>query len=91
MEKATPKVLHEISMRVDLKAGKKYAIVPSPRKAGTLGKFHLSFYTSAAQHEFDVKRVDDPRNTCKLSTLSLFFSTILINNKFINGSSSFIF
>jgi len=56
-------VLHEISMRVDLKAGKKYAIIPSPRKAGTLGKFHLSFYTSAAQHEFDVKRVDDPRNT----------------------------
>ena len=27
MEKATPKVLHEISMRVNLKAGKKYAKV----------------------------------------------------------------
>ena len=63
--KATPKVLHEISMRVDLLAGKRYAIIPSPRKAGTTGKFHLSFYTSAAQHEFDIKRVDDPSNRCK--------------------------
>ena len=37
IEKATPKVLHEMSMRVNLKAGKKYAFVPSPRKPGTLG------------------------------------------------------
>ena len=65
MEKATPKVLHEISMRVELKAGKKYAIIPSPRKPGTLGHFHLSIYTSACQHEFDVVRADDPSNQCK--------------------------
>jgi len=63
--KATPKVLHEISMRVELEAGKKYAIIPSPRKQGTCGKFHLSFYTSAAQHEYDIVRVDDPSNRCK--------------------------
>ena len=65
MEKATPKVLHEISMRVDLKAGKSYVVIPSPRKAGTLGHFHLSFYVNQSQHEFDVKRVDDPSNRCK--------------------------
>lgn len=47
MMKATPKVLHEISMRVKLQAGKKYVIVPSPRKAGTLGKFNLSIYTDS--------------------------------------------
>ena len=32
--KATPKVLHEISMRVEVKAGKRYVFVPSPRKPG---------------------------------------------------------
>ena len=47
-EKATPKVLHEISMRKKLKGGVKYCIVPSPRKAGTLGDFTMNFYTSAA-------------------------------------------
>lgn len=65
IEKATPKVLHEISMRVNLKANKRYAIVPSPRKAGTLGKFNISIYTSCLQHEFDVVRVDDPTCRCK--------------------------
>ena len=44
MEKATPKVLHEISMRVDLQAGKKYCIVPSTRKPTDTGHFHLSVY-----------------------------------------------
>lgn len=65
IEKATPKVLHEMSMRVDLKAGKKYVLVPSARKAGTLGKFHLSLYVNQSQYEFDVKRVDDPTNRYK--------------------------
>lgn len=64
-EKATPKVLHEISMRVHLKAKKRYVIVPSPRKAGTLGKFNLSVYTSLLQHEYDVVRIDDPQCRCK--------------------------
>jgi hypothetical protein len=65
MERGTPKVLHEISIRVQLKANKRYAIIPSPRKTGTLGKFTLSVYTDRAQHEFDVKRVDDPSCRCK--------------------------
>ena len=73
MEKSTPKVLHEISMRVELKANKRYAIVPSPRKPGTCGKFHLSIYTSACQHEFDVWRADDPTNRCKSLLHSYLF------------------
>lgn len=68
VEKAVPKVLHEISMRVDLKAGKRYVFIPSPRKPGTLGKFHLSIYIDQSQHEFDVKRVDDPTNRCKYTS-----------------------
>lgn len=65
IEKATPKVLHEISMRVKLTAGKKYVIVPSPRKAGTLGKFSLSIYTSCSQTEYDVTRLDKKGCLCK--------------------------
>ena len=68
LDKATPKVLHEISMRIKVKAGKKYVFIPSPRKPGTLGKFHLSFYTGRPQHEFDVVRLDDPSCRCKFLT-----------------------
>mmetsp|Transcript_26808 Transcript_26808/g.35852 ORF Transcript_26808/g.35852 Transcript_26808/m.35852 type:complete len:84 (+) Transcript_26808:1509-1760(+) len=63
MEKATPKVLHEISMRLKLCKGKRYVVVPSPRKPGTCGEFTISFYTDLPQTLFDVKRLDDP--TCR--------------------------
>jgi len=72
IEKGTPKVLHEISLRVMLKANKRYAIIPSPRKAGTLGRFTLSVYTDRAQHEFDVKRIDDP--SCRCKYLKVYFN-----------------
>lgn len=65
MVKATPKVLHEMSMRVNLKANKRYAIIPSAFKAKATGEFHLSIYTDRPQHEFDVTRIDDP--TCRYS------------------------
>lgn len=65
MEKATPKVLHEISMRGKLVANKKYVIIPSPRKAGQTGEFTLGFYTDASMVNFDVKRIDDPTCRCK--------------------------
>ena len=65
MEKATPKVLHEISMRVKLQKNKKYVIVPSPRKPGQTGEFNIAFYTNLSQIEFDVKRIDDPTCRCK--------------------------
>ena len=65
MEKATPKVLHEISMRVKLQAGKRYVVVPSPRTPNTSGNFTLAFYTDLSQTEYDVKRLDDPTDRCK--------------------------
>ena len=63
--KEQPKVLHEISLRMNVKANTKYIIVPSTRVPGEAGKFSLSFYTSAGMLDFDVKRVDDPTNRCK--------------------------
>ena len=44
MAKSTPKVLHEISLRLELKKGKKYVIIPSPRNKGSKGLFFLSLY-----------------------------------------------
>ena len=70
IEKATPKVLHEISFRFEPKANKKYAIIPSPRKPVAVGDFTLSFYTNRAMHEFDVKRIDDPSCRCKYNCKS---------------------
>ena len=92
IEKGTPKVLHEISLRVNLKAGKRYAIIPSPRKAGTLGEFTLSVYTDRAQHEFDVKRIDDPSCRCKYlkvySNLRLFFVQTTLSSRSMRRMSA---
>lgn len=65
MAKSTPKVLHEISLRLDLKAGKKYVIVPSPRNKGSLGKFFLSLYMDCELHDADIRRLDDITDRCK--------------------------
>ena len=65
MAKSTPKVLHEISLRLELKAGTKYVIVPSPRTAGTTGKFFLSLYMDCELHDVDIKRIDDETDRCK--------------------------
>jgi len=69
--KATPTVLHEISLRIKCKPGQKYIVVPSPRKPGTLGQFNLSFYTSCPMVSFDVKRIDDPKCRCKSHPVDL--------------------
>lgn len=65
MAKSTPKVLHEISLRLHLKAGTKYVIVPSPRTAGTLGRFFLSLYMDCELHDADIRRIDDVADRCK--------------------------
>ena len=65
LEKVSPKVFHELSLRIKLQKNKKYVVVPSPRKAGTCGKFSLSFYTNLSITQFDVKRIDDPTCRCK--------------------------
>ena len=63
--KSTPKVLHEISLRLKLKAGTKYVIVPSPRTAGTTGSFFLSLYMACELHDVDIRRIDDVSDRCK--------------------------
>ena len=60
-----PIVLHEISVRLKLKANERYLVVPSTRKAGDVGKFSLSFYTDLPMNEFDLKRLDDETCMCK--------------------------
>ena len=60
LQKSTPKVLHEISLRLKLKGGKKYVIVPSPDKQGLLGNFYLSLYMDCQLHDVDIRRIDDP-------------------------------
>jgi hypothetical protein len=60
--KSTPKVLHEISIRFQPKAGKKYVIIPSPRNKGTTGDFFLSLYMDCQLHDVDLRRIDDKRD-----------------------------
>ena len=62
LAKSTPKVLHEISLRLELKAGKRYVIVPSPRAKGTVGKFFLSLYMNCQLHDVDIRRLNDPND-----------------------------
>lgn len=52
-------MLHEISLRVELKKGTKYVIIPSPRNKGSLGDFFLSLYMDCELHDVDIKRIDD--------------------------------
>ena len=70
MAKSTPKVLHEISLRLELKAGKKYVIIPSPRNKGSLGEFFLSIYMDCELHDADIKRIDDISDRCKCCFIS---------------------
>ena len=70
MAKSTPKVLHEISLRLKLKKDKKYVIVPSPRNKGSLGKFFLSLYMDCELHDVDIKRIDDITDRCKCFFIS---------------------
>ena len=49
--KATPKVLHEISLRINVKAGKKYLVMPVPRERGITADFTLSFYFDQPVHD----------------------------------------
>ena len=58
--KTTPKVSHEISLRLQLQGGKKYVIVPSPNKQGQLGKYYLSLYMDCQLYDVDIRRIDDP-------------------------------
>lgn len=45
-----PKSTSQISIRQELKANKRYVIIPSIRIAGTVGRFHLSLYFDNALH-----------------------------------------
>ena len=58
--KSSPKVLHEMSLRLHLKAGTKYVIVPSPRTKGSVGPFFLSLYMDCQLHDVDIRRLNDP-------------------------------
>lgn len=57
---AKPLVQHEISMRQYLTGGKKYVIVPAPRKAKSTGKYFLSIYFDTHLYKTDVRRLNGP-------------------------------
>lgn len=52
-----PVASQENAVRTNLKKGKKYIIVPSPRNSGDVGKFHLSIYMSCELSDVNVERV----------------------------------
>ena len=49
--KATPKVLHEMSLRLEVKAGKKYVVMPVPRERAITADFTLAFYFDQPVHD----------------------------------------
>ena len=63
MEK--PTVLHELSMRHKMKAGKRYVIVPTPKTQDTDIRFYLSMYFDCAMYEVDIRRLNGPKEQYK--------------------------
>lgn len=63
MEK--PAVLHELSLRMKMKKGEKWVIVPSPKKHSVEGKFEMSLYFDCKLMSIDVRRLNGPREQYK--------------------------
>lgn len=59
--KATPKVLHEISLRVNLTAGKRYLVVPVARDRNITADFSLAFYFDLPCHDVQLTRINHPQ------------------------------
>jgi len=59
MEK--PAVLHELSLRMKIKAGEKWVIVLSPKMHNATGEFELSLYFNCKLFNMDVRRLNGPR------------------------------
>ena len=58
-----PTVLHELSMRHNMKAGERYVLIPAPKSKNDRGKFFLSMYFDLPMYEVDIKRLNGP-NQC---------------------------
>jgi calpain, invertebrate len=59
MEK--PAVLHELSLRMKMKAGEKWVIVLSPKMHGLEGRYELSLYVNCKLFSIDIRRLNGPR------------------------------
>jgi hypothetical protein len=59
MEK--PAVLHELSLRMKMKAGEKWVIVCSPKLHTATGRFELSLYFNTKLFSNDIRRLNGPR------------------------------
>lgn len=59
MEK--PAVLHELSLRMPMKKGERWVIIPSPKQHSLEGRFELSLYFNSKLMNVDVRRLNGPR------------------------------
>lgn len=50
----------ELSIRVKLKAGNRYIIVPTTKELDKEGKYFLSLYFSCELHDVDIQRIGHP-------------------------------